>query len=310
MNAVMTVFEAVGKQGEVTRIASEGQIAVQAGDTPRARPLFQQAAEMMESAVGDLKKPSERDLARFLVATHYYLGGHYDQAAKVCERIQEKRLPSRVRHLYPPFLKDVQERSAPDYADRYGEILFSQNEHVRNEGDPSAAQKVIEILMEHPYLIPHDQMANLRANCAVVLGRQRAASLFFRDAWRFDPENPSYLYSYLDSLCKEGRHAEAWAIVEEDLANHPGARSSINAMYVINAILVRDGRPNTIADQQEVTTATSRPVEVFRNSLGGLPIPAARGTDKDHIVDGFCLLVRLAGLARIERSGETTRDAQ
>ncbi len=48
---------------------------------------------MMESAVAGLKKASERDLARFLVASHYYYGGHYDQAARVCKTIQEKRTP-------------------------------------------------------------------------------------------------------------------------------------------------------------------------------------------------------------------------
>jgi hypothetical protein len=245
MNAVLTVLEAVDKQGEVTRTALQANIALEDGDTPRARLLFRQAAAMMESAVAGLGKPSERDLARLLVATHYYKGGHYDQAAKVCERIQERRLPSRVRHLYSPFLKKVQERSAPDYADRFGEILFSQNERVRKAGDPAAAQRVIEILMEHSYLLPHDQMAYLRAKCAEVLGRQRAASLFYRDAWRFNQENLHYLMFCLDSLCKEGRYEEAWAIVDEELVKHPGVRSSINAIFV------RHRRFATIPDLQE-----------------------------------------------------------
>ena len=86
MNTVLTVLDAVDKQGEVTRIALEAQIALEAGDTLRAQSLFHQAAEMMESAVTGLKKASERDLARFLVATHYYLGGHYDRAARQGQR--------------------------------------------------------------------------------------------------------------------------------------------------------------------------------------------------------------------------------
>jgi hypothetical protein len=126
----------------------------------------------------------------------------------------------------------VRERSAADYADRYGEILLGQRERVGKEGDPSAAQKVIEILMEHPYLLHHDQMAYLRAKCVEVLGRQRAASLFYRNAWRFNRENPHYLMFYLNSLCKEGKHAEAWAIVDEELVNHPSVRTSINAIFV------------------------------------------------------------------------------
>ncbi len=36
---------------------------------------------------------------------------------------------------------------------------------ARDGGDASAAQKVIEILMEHPYLLSHYQMAYVRATC-------------------------------------------------------------------------------------------------------------------------------------------------
>ena len=34
--------------------------------------LFHQAAQMLETTVAGLGKPSERDLGRFLAATHYY----------------------------------------------------------------------------------------------------------------------------------------------------------------------------------------------------------------------------------------------
>jgi tetratricopeptide (TPR) repeat protein len=231
MNAVLTVLDAVDEQGEVTRVASEAQIALQEGDTSRARALFRQAAEMMEPAVGGLKKASERDLARFLVATHYYLGGHYDRAARVCKTIQQKRLPSNVRHLYPPFLKDVSERSAPDYVARYRHQIESAYQRAL-EGDRDAAQQVIEIFMEHSYLVPRDQMAYMRARSCEILGRQRAASLFYREAWRFHPENPIYVLFGLRSLCKEGKYSEAWAIVQEELDNRPGVRSSIYAIFV------------------------------------------------------------------------------
>jgi tetratricopeptide (TPR) repeat protein len=274
MNAVMTVLDAVGKQGEVTRIASEGQIALQAGDTPRARLLFQQAAEMMESAIGDLKKPSERDLARFLVATHYYLGGHFAQAAKVCERIQGKRLPSRVRHIYPPFLKNVRERSAPDYISRYTGRLDGYYQRARNGGDPSAAQEVIEILMEHSYLLPHDQMAYMRAMCAEVLGRQRAASLFYRNAWRFNPENPNYLLFCLRSLCKEGRYAEAWALVDEALVNHPGVRSSIYAIFVRHRQI---GAVPDLQDRQPLMQDITKHLELAWESYRSLPTQEQTG---------------------------------
>jgi tetratricopeptide (TPR) repeat protein len=230
MNAVMTVLEAVGQQGEVTLMASKAQIALQSGDTASCAHLYHQAAEMIESAVSSLKKPSERDLAQFLVATHYYLGGHYEKAAQVCEKIRVNRLPARYRHLYPPFLKDVKERSAPGYAARYRDRIDNAFGRAVKEGDRSAAQEVIEILKDHQFLLPRDRMAYVRARCCEVLGEQRTASSFYRAAWQFNPEEPNYLSSYLDSLCKEGKHAEARAIVEEDLANHPGVQSSIQAM--------------------------------------------------------------------------------
>ena len=103
----MNVLDVIDEKGEVTASPLEAQIALEDGDTIRSAQLFKQAGEMLESSVARLTKPSERDLARFLAATHYYKGGAYHEAARVCDRIQERRLPARVRHLYPPFLKDV-----------------------------------------------------------------------------------------------------------------------------------------------------------------------------------------------------------
>jgi hypothetical protein len=245
----VNVFEAVDKRGEVTRVSGEAQIALEAGDTPRSTQLFVQAGEMLESAVPRLAKASERDLARFLAATHFYKGGAYQEAARVCGRIQAGRLPSRVRHLYPPFLKDVKERSAPDYTRRHAAIVADLYQRVTRDGDLAAAQGVIDLLIAHPYLFPRDRMAYMRARCCDVLGHRRATTLFFRDAWTFNPDNPLYSLAYLDSLCKEGKHAEAWAVVEERLEKHPGALSSIYAMSVINAILDRDRSAATRGDE-------------------------------------------------------------
>jgi tetratricopeptide (TPR) repeat protein len=237
----VNVLEAIDTGGEVTRVSGEAQIALEAGDTPRSTRLFVQAGKMLESAVRRQARASERDLARFLAATHYYKGGAYQEAARVCGKIQERRLPSRVRHLYPPFLKDVMERSAPDYTRRHAAIVADLYQRVTKDGDRDAAQEIIDLLIAHPYVVPHDRMAHIRARCCDVLGFRRATTLFYRDAWRFDPDRPYGLPPYLDSLCKEGRYAEAWKIVEGELADHPGARSSACAMLVINAIRIRDG---------------------------------------------------------------------
>ena len=46
-----------------------------------------------------------------------------------------KRLPrTELRHIYPPFLKEVQERSAPDYAARYVGMLNGHYQRLK-EGD-------------------------------------------------------------------------------------------------------------------------------------------------------------------------------
>jgi hypothetical protein len=229
----MNVLDTIDEKGEVTRVALDAQIALEAGDTISSARLFGQAGEMLESSVARLAKPSERDLARFLAATHYFKSGAYHEAARVCDRIQERRLPSRVRHLYPPFLKDVRERSAPDYAVRHARMLTDYYRRVR-EGDRDAAQKAIDLLIAHPYLLPRERMAHLRARCCQLLGLGRAATLFYRDAWRFDPDDPYSLVPYLDSLCKEGRYAEAWKIVENRLANDRSVQSSIYAILVVH----------------------------------------------------------------------------
>jgi hypothetical protein len=233
----MNVILAVDPKGDVTRISLEARIALQHGETTSCARLNRQAAEMIESAVSGLKRPSERDHARFLAATHYYEGGHYERAAEVCEKIRESRLPARYRQLYRPFLKQVTERSAPGYAARYRDRIDNAFRRAVKEGDHSAAQEVIDILKDHQFLLPQDQMAYVRARCIETLGQRPIASSFYRAAWQFNPEEPNYLSSYLDSLCKEGKHVEARAIVEAELANHPGVRSSVNAMHVINAIL-------------------------------------------------------------------------
>src|SRR5262249_2319198 len=141
---------------------------------------------------------------------------------------------------------------APGYAARYRDRIGNAFRQAVNEGDRSAAQKAIDILKDHQFLLPQDQMAYVRARCCEVLGEQRTASLFYREAWRFNPEDPNYLSSYLESLCQEGRHAEARAIVEEEITNHPGVQSSVNAMHVINAILVRSRQSGGIEDQRQV----------------------------------------------------------
>jgi tetratricopeptide (TPR) repeat protein len=257
----MSALEEIDKEGEVTHVVSEAQIALEAGDTARAGHLFRQAAKMLESSVSGQRRASERELARFLAATHYYKGGAYDEAAKLCRKIQERLLPADVRLLYPPFLRDVRERSAPDYAEKTKSLVLNSCRRVIATGDVSACRRVLELLVDHPFLFPQDQMAFVRAECCKVLGRRRAASLFYRDAWKFGGDNPLYLPLYLDSLCGEERYAEAWAIVEDQLANNPSVRSSINA------IRVRIRQEKIAADQQERQQMRADQLRYFESAL-------------------------------------------
>jgi hypothetical protein len=246
----MNVLGVIDRNGEVTNVALEAQVALQNGDTTRSAHLFNKAGEMLESSVERLAKASDRDLARFFAATHYFKGGAYQETARVCGKIREQRLPARFRHLYPPFLKDVRERSAPDYVAGYDRVLRADFQKAIGHDDPSAAQRVIDILKDHPYILKRPFMAYVRARCCEVLGIRQVATSFFRHAWRFEPDNPLYSLAYLDSLCKEGKHVEAWAVVEERLEQHSGALSSIYAMSVINAILERDRAASTPVDEQ------------------------------------------------------------
>ena len=43
----MNVLDAIDPDGEVTRAAAEAQVALEAGDTARARHLFTQAAQRL-----------------------------------------------------------------------------------------------------------------------------------------------------------------------------------------------------------------------------------------------------------------------
>jgi tetratricopeptide (TPR) repeat protein len=259
----MNVLDTIDEKGAVTGVALEAQIALEAGDTIRSAQLFKQAGEMLESSVARLAKPSERDLARFLAATHYFKGGAYNEAARICDRIHTRRLPARVRHLYPPFLKDVRERSAPIYTTKYEMIIKDYYRRVR-DGDRDAAQKAIDLLIAHPYLLPRERMAHWRARCCNVLGLSRSATLFYRDAWLFDPDDLYSLVPYLDSLCKEERYAEAWKVVEGQLANRPSVQSSIYAILVAHRQL---SAAKDIDREQLLTTLSNhfdRALESYR----------------------------------------------
>ncbi len=309
MNAVMTVLDAIGKQGEVTRIGLEAQIALEAGDTPRASTLFHQAAEMMESAVGSLKKASERDLARFLAATHYYKGGRYEQAARVCKTIQEKRLPSNVRHLYPPFLKNVKERSTPDYAERYRRQVEIAYKRAVKGRDRAAAQEVIEILREHSYLIPRDQMASEWAECCEVLGRQRAASLFYRDGLAVQ-SGESELLVLLSRQPRQGRTARGSLVDCRRPACEQSWRAILRQRHARHQRHAHGDRQNMSGmDEHDVKRRRVELLKHFESALKSYRISGIRGEGGGRALDGARLHDRLRRLCGIEGRRQSIGDA-
>ncbi len=67
MNAVLTVLEAIGRQGEVTRIAMEAQIALHQGDTPRTTVLSSDPDSLCkEGKHGEALAIAEKELANHL----------------------------------------------------------------------------------------------------------------------------------------------------------------------------------------------------------------------------------------------------
>lgn len=270
----VNVLEAIDKDGEVNRIASEAQVALEKGDSPRARTLFKRAAELLEAGIPSLARPSERDLGRFLAATHYYKGGFYTQASKLCGKIREDRLPARVRPLYPPFLRDVRAREAPDYSKKTVEAISGRFIKAKLQGDVAASGQVLQLLRDHPYLFPPAQVAFARAGCCEVLGQRRAASLFFRDAWLFAGPDSNFLLLYLASLCVEARHSEAWAIIENELAQRPGVRSFVNALYV------RSRQDDALSDPAERRKSRVDRLRYFESTLDAYKELPTRGREE------------------------------
>lgn len=265
---------------EASQLGLLAEAALGQGDTARAQTLHQQAAERLAATIDDFQKPSERDLVRFLAATQYYKGGHYQEALKLCKKIKIDRLPRRVRDLYPPFLKNVQERSAVDYRSKMTAIL-------KGHFAAGRCDKVLEMLQEHPYLVSPARMAYLRARSCAKLGDRKAATLFLSDAWRFEPNNANYLSFYLFNLSQEGRFAEAWQIVERQLSAGPRLQT------FIDALMVRSSQVHATKSEEERLRLRADQVKYFElawNQYHELP-PGQR--DIPHFSMAFALMLAL-----------------
>src|SRR5437763_6159486 len=86
------IVPGVQLDGEAARAAAEGQAALDAGDTQRARERFRDAGAAVEARVGQLVKQPAKQLARFAAAAQYHRGGHYRKALELAQRVEARFL--------------------------------------------------------------------------------------------------------------------------------------------------------------------------------------------------------------------------
>lgn len=177
------------RDGRSTIASAEGQAALAAGNTVRAREKFAEAGSFLEEDIGNVRKQSEKHLLRFLAATQYFKGGEYAKALKLSQMIEQRLLPKNVRSLFPTFMKDVRSRASIGYESDVKSQLkasLSRKEYIQ----------IIGLLQEHPFILPPETMAYLRGIACQELGNHRAALLFF-EASRVNKEDGQRLLAEL-----------------------------------------------------------------------------------------------------------------
>jgi tetratricopeptide (TPR) repeat protein len=276
----MIAFD-VGNTEKASRIAAQAQVALNEGDTARARSLFRQAAEDLERKISGARKRSEKDMLRFLAASQYYHGGLYTEAQRLCRRIQTNVLPSDVRPIFQKFLLDVNNRADTGYRDR---IRGSLLRHVqRNE-----PQGILELLQVHPYVLNPADLAFMRASACEQLKDYKAAALFSADVIRYAPEAPELLFQTLALpivFAHEGKLCDAWEYVSYQLQAIPHALTSINAS------LVRGHQARLSAANEERIAWTREQIRFFENAWERFQLLPRKiqehSTIREYMVLGF-----------------------
>jgi hypothetical protein len=218
----------IDRDGLATVASAEGQAALDAGDTRRASDRFAQAGEILEAEMRAVKDNETEHLLRFLAATQFYKGGHYQRALELAEKIKASALPASTGHLLPNFKQDVKERASPAYEGRVRERL----QQLWTARDYAG---FIEMLKDHPYFFPPADMAFYRAVCCEELGEYRPAALFFADAANWSQNNPKVMAALAPlpiNLAAQGRLADAWEYAQAQLELWPNAVSFAVASIV------------------------------------------------------------------------------
>lgn len=203
--------------------------ALLCGDTKLAREYHDKAARIYERQVHNLRKRSDKDALRYQAAMQYYLGGFYDKALKLCRKIQADMLPNRFRDSYPNFVKAVNERAKPDYAQKVRGQLIRNLQNLEY-------QQGLDLLKEHQYVIENEaDLASLRGYCCERLGEYRVAAIFFADALRKSPEKPGGVLLYTAGpvgLIGKNNVNEVWDYAQQLVNNLPHSLTYLSAAIV------------------------------------------------------------------------------
>jgi tetratricopeptide (TPR) repeat protein len=216
------MIQTIDEDSRATIAAANAQAALDRGDTARASMVFREAGEILEGEMNAAHDEETRQLSRFLAATQYYKGGHYQKARELARKIEVLKLPGKTKDLLPQFLRDVEERAAPDYVEQ----IHSRLTELWRARDYAG---IIELLAEHQYVVGPGTLAYLRAVCCEELGDYRPAVLFFSDAARWVPDDPTILSALAPlplHLAAHGHFDKAWEYVQAQLELFPNAVTS------------------------------------------------------------------------------------
>ncbi len=171
MNATL-----VDRKGIASRLAAEGSFAIGCGYTTLAAEKYAEAGKELERRLAAARKAPDRHLLRFLAATQYYLGGHYQRAFHLSKHIEARFLSPSSRKLLPKFLKDVRERSSPNYKERMRKSL-TQLWIAKDY------EKVLDVLKDHQFIYGQGPLAFLRAVTCAELREWKVAAVFYAMAF-------------------------------------------------------------------------------------------------------------------------------
>ena len=135
-------------------------MALVKGEVALAKAKHAEAGEILERIAAGTNRAADKQFYRFLAATEYYKGGHYQRALTLAKKIQPASLAADVRSLFSKFMEDAKKRSSPNYEEQMRVIL--------NKLQLAGKQKEMLVLFQnHPYLFAIER-AQLIASMPVL----------------------------------------------------------------------------------------------------------------------------------------------